>query len=69
VIFAGNGMGAAQIARPVTPYEIAPTLSVYLGINSPSGVSGTPLPRILQNNWIEQLTAYLQYTLTRNFIS
>jgi predicted AlkP superfamily pyrophosphatase or phosphodiesterase len=47
VIFAGNGVGAARIARPVTPYDIAPTLSAYLGINPPSGASGTPLPEVI----------------------
>ena len=48
VIFAGKGVGAAQIVRAVTPYDIAPTLSAYLGISPPSGSSGEPLVEILQ---------------------
>ncbi len=37
IIFAGHGVSPARIARPVTPYGIAPTLAAYLGINPPSG--------------------------------
>ena len=37
IFFAGNGIGAQRVDRPVTPYEIAPTLSAYLGVKPPSG--------------------------------
>ena len=48
VIFVGSGLGSARIARPVTPYDIAPTLSAYLGISPPSGASGHPLTEVLK---------------------
>ncbi len=48
VIFAGHGVGSARIVRPVTPYDIAPSLSAYLGINPPSGSRGQPLHEVLQ---------------------
>ncbi|MCP3902271.1 MAG: alkaline phosphatase family protein [Planctomycetes bacterium] len=50
VIFAGHGVGPARIARPVTPYDIAPTLSAYLGINSPSGSRGELLEEVLHRD-------------------
>jgi len=50
MIFAGNGLGAKRIARTVTPYDIAPTLAAYLGINTPSGASGTPLTEVFERN-------------------
>lgn len=48
VIFAGHEVSAARIVRPVTPYDIAPSLSAYLGINPPSGSRGQPLHEVLQ---------------------
>jgi predicted AlkP superfamily pyrophosphatase or phosphodiesterase len=48
VIFAGHGITAERTARPVTPYDVAPTLSAYLGINPPSGATGQPLVDVLQ---------------------
>ena len=50
VIFAGHGVGSARIVRPVTPYDIAPSLSAYLGINPPSGSRGQPLHEVLQQD-------------------
>jgi len=47
VIFAGAGLPAARVSRPVTPYDIAPTLADYLHINPPSGAIGMPLPEVL----------------------
>jgi len=36
-----------KISRPITPYDIAPTLSAYLGVKPPSASIGNPLPEIL----------------------
>ena len=47
VIFAGHGIAASRIVRPVTPYDIAPTLSAYLGINEPSGARGQALIEVM----------------------
>jgi predicted AlkP superfamily pyrophosphatase or phosphodiesterase len=48
VILAGHGVERARISRLVSPYDIAPTLSAYLGITPPSGSSGLPLVEILK---------------------
>ena len=47
VIFAGAGLKTAKIHRPVTPYDIAPTLSSWLDVKPPSGAIGTPLLEVL----------------------
>ena len=47
VIFAGAGLPAAKVHRPVAPYDIAPTLATYLGVKPPSGAIGTPLSEVL----------------------
>lgn len=47
VIFAGAGLKAAKVSRAITPYDIAPTLSGYLGVKPPSGAVGTPLLEVL----------------------
>jgi len=47
VIFAGAGLPAVKVNRPVTPYDIAPTLAAYLNVKPPSGTIGTPLPEVL----------------------
>ena len=49
VIFAGNGLPAARVVRAVTPYDIAPTLSAYLGVKPPSGTVGAVLPEVLDD--------------------
>ncbi len=46
VIFAGNGLRAQTVSRPVTPYDIAATLSNKLAVEVPSGAVGEPLPEI-----------------------
>lgn len=46
VIFAGHGLAPATVARTITPYDIAPTLSAYLGVKPPSGAVGAVLPEI-----------------------
>ncbi len=48
IIFAGAGLSAAKVSRPVTPYDIAPTLADYLNVKPPSGAIGVPLPEVLK---------------------
>ena len=48
VIFAGAGLSSVTVSRPVTPYDIAPTLAAYLGMKPPSGAIGIPLPEVLK---------------------
>jgi len=47
VIFAGAGLPAVTVSRPVTPYDIAPTLAAYLGMKPPSGAIGMPLQEVM----------------------
>ncbi len=47
VMFAGDGIEARTVNRPVTPYDIAPTLAARLGVKPPSGAIGEPLPEVL----------------------
>ena len=47
LFFAGNGVPAQKISRPVAPYDIAATIAVYLGIKPPSGSIGEPLVEVL----------------------
>jgi predicted AlkP superfamily pyrophosphatase or phosphodiesterase len=46
VVFAGAGLKSAQISRPVTPYDVAPTLAHFLGVKAPSSAIGNPLIEI-----------------------
>lgn len=46
VIFAGHQVPAQVVNRDVTPYDIAPTLSNYLGITLPSGATGHVLTEV-----------------------
>ena len=48
VMFAGAGLPAAMVSRPVTPYDIAPTLATALGIKPPSGAIGKPLVEVTE---------------------
>ena len=48
IFFAGKGIKNATVNRPVTPYDIAPSLSALVGIKSPSGAVGEPLEEVLQ---------------------
>jgi predicted AlkP superfamily pyrophosphatase or phosphodiesterase len=50
VIFAGAGLQPRTVNRPVTPYDIAPTLSNFLGVKPPSAAVGTPLAEITRAN-------------------
>jgi hypothetical protein len=47
IFFAGKGIKNARVNRPVTPYDIAPTLSARVGIKAPSGSVGQPLGEVL----------------------
>ena len=47
VMFAGAHLKARTVSRPVTPYDVAPTLANYLGVKPPSGSIGNPLPEIV----------------------
>ncbi|WP_375754079.1 alkaline phosphatase family protein [Vibrio sp. HN007] len=48
IIFKGKGIDDQVISKPVTPYDIAPTLSNILGITQPSGAVGQVLPEVTQ---------------------
>jgi predicted AlkP superfamily pyrophosphatase or phosphodiesterase len=47
VMFAGAGLKPATVSRPITPYDVAPTLANYLGVKPPSGAIGAPLTEIV----------------------
>lgn len=47
VVFFGAGVSHKTVSRLVTPYDIAPTLSAFLGVKQPSGAIGNPLPEVL----------------------
>lgn len=47
IIFAGPGIAAKTVHRPVHPVDVAPTLAAYLGIKPPSSSVGTPLHEAL----------------------
>jgi predicted AlkP superfamily pyrophosphatase or phosphodiesterase len=49
VIFAGAGLLPASVNRSITPYDIAPTLSAFIGSKPPSGAFGAPLLEVLEN--------------------
>ncbi|MEA3303629.1 MAG: alkaline phosphatase family protein [Pseudomonadota bacterium] len=48
VIFAGAGLKHARVERPITPYDIAPTLAAYLNVKPPSGSIGIPLSEVFE---------------------
>ena len=47
VMFAGAGLKPQQVSRAITPYDIAPTLSAFLGIKEPGAAVGKPLAEVL----------------------
>lgn len=47
LIFAGPGIPARQVFRPVETMDVAPTLSAFVRAKMPSGSSGKPLPEVL----------------------
>ncbi len=48
IFFAGNGVSAQIISRPVGPQDIAATIAAYLEIKPPSGSVGVPLVEVLK---------------------
>jgi predicted AlkP superfamily pyrophosphatase or phosphodiesterase len=44
IMIAGPGIGSDRLNHRVSPRDLAPTVSAYLGIPAPSGATGTPLP-------------------------
>ncbi len=48
VIFAGNGISAQLIHRPVQPADVAPTLAAILGMSPPASTQGTQLSEVFQ---------------------
>ncbi len=48
IMFAGAGISANQIYRPVETIDIAPTLSLIVDAKAPSGSTGKPLLEVLQ---------------------
>jgi len=48
IFFAGGGIPAQRIARPVTPYDISATIATRLGIKPPSACVGIPLVEVLR---------------------
>jgi len=48
IFFAGDNIPAQNIARPVTPYDIAPTIANILEVKPPSGSVGIPLVEVLE---------------------
>jgi hypothetical protein len=48
IFFAGNGVAAQTISRPVGPHDIAATIATYLSIKPPSGSVGVPLVEVLK---------------------
>jgi len=47
MVFAGPGIAAGWVSRPVSPLDIAATLAACLNITPPPACSGTPLPEIV----------------------
>ncbi|WP_455365616.1 alkaline phosphatase family protein [Kaarinaea lacus] len=47
VMFAGANLQPESVSRPITPYDIAPTLAAYLGVKPPSGAIGNPLLEVI----------------------
>lgn len=48
IIFAGNGIPAQLVGRPVETVDVAPTLSILTGAKPPSGSVGTVLQETLE---------------------
>lgn len=47
VLFAGAGLKAQSVSRPITPYDIASTLSAFVGAKPPSASIGNPLREVV----------------------
>ena len=46
IVFAGAGLEAQTVDRPVQTVDIAATLSAFLGVKPPSGSVGIPLTEV-----------------------
>jgi predicted AlkP superfamily pyrophosphatase or phosphodiesterase len=46
IMFAGPGIEPRRVSRPVTPYDVAPTLAELLGVKAPSSAIGNPLKEV-----------------------
>ncbi len=49
IVFAGAGLAAKTVDRPVQTVDVAATLSTFMGIKPPSGSVGKPLMEVLAN--------------------
>jgi len=49
IVFAGAGLAAKTVDRPVQTVDVAATLSTFMGIKPPSGSMGKPLVEVLAN--------------------
>jgi len=47
VMFAGARLAPRTVSRPITPYDVAPTLANYLGVKPPSASIGSPLAEVV----------------------
>jgi hypothetical protein len=47
VMFAGAGLEPGTVSRPVTPYDVAPTLANVRGVKPPSGSIGPLRPPVI----------------------
>ena len=47
VIFAGVGIAAQRVSRPIETVDIAPTLSILFGTKPPTGSVGVPLLEVI----------------------
>ncbi len=48
IIFAGPGIDAQTIHRPVHPVDVAPTIAALLGMTKPASAQGLPLGEVLR---------------------
>ncbi len=49
VIFAGRGIPAGVVFRPVQPADVAPTLAALLGMSPPASAQGTVLAEVFRD--------------------
>ena len=52
IMFAGPGIKAAKIHRPVHPVDVAPTLSALLGLSPPAAAEGEVLVEVFGNSGV-----------------
>ncbi len=49
ILFAGPGVDKGKVSRRVSPQDIAPTITNYLGVKPPSGAVGNVLPEVVED--------------------